>query len=153
MNLAVELTTITKELLEFLGIDTSSLEVSETEKNTYKIQIESDDAPLLIGKHGDTLMALQHLVKAMVKKKNDDEIILIMDVGNYREQYESKILLMAKQKAEKVMQEDVRETLFPMNSYHRRVVHTYIVSEFPGIETDSIGEEPNRRITLKKKGV
>lgn len=151
MNLVVELTTITKELLGFLGIETTSLEVSETEKNTYKIQIESDNAPLLIGKHGDTLMALQHLVKAMVKKKNDDEIILIMDVGNYREQYESKILLMAKQKAEKVIQEDVKETLFPMNSYHRRVVHTYIVSTFPDIETDSIGEEPNRRIVLKKR--
>lgn len=151
MSSVVELKNITTELLEFLGVEVSNLEVTETEKHTYKIQIESDQAPLLIGKHGDTLMALQHLVKAMIKKKTDEEVILIMDVGNYREQYESKILLMAKQKAEKVLEEDVRETLFPMNSYHRRIVHTYIISEFPAIETDSIGEEPNRRIVLRKK--
>lgn len=151
MSLVIELKQITEELLSHLDIEVS-IEVSEIDKNTYKIQLESDDAPLIIGKHGDTLMAIQHLIKAMIKKKSEEEIILTLDVGNYREQYESKIILMAKQKAEKVIQEDVKETLFPMNSYHRRVVHTYIVSNFPGIETDSIGEEPNRRIVLKKRG-
>lgn len=147
-----ELKEITEKLLAFLGVTDMNVEVTENDKNTYKIQIESPDAPLIIGKHGDTLMALQHITKAMFKKHDEEEeLILIMDVGKYREQYESKIIQMTDLKAKKVMTENVKETLFPMNSYHRRIVHTYISTRYPEIETGSVGEEPNRRITLKKR--
>ena len=152
-NTSSELTKITEELIQFLGIEHAEVSTVEKEQNTYAVQIHSNDAPLLIGKHGETLMALQHIAKAMVKKQlpAEEDVVLIMDVGSYRKQHEDKIIQMTDMKARKVLQEDVKETLFPMNSYHRRIVHTYIATNFPDIETGSIGEEPNRRITLKKR--
>lgn len=152
-NTSKELTKTTEELIRFLGITVPEVTTNEKEQNTYAVQIDSTDAPLLIGKHGETLMALQHITKAIVKKQlpQDEDFVLIMDVGSYRKQHEDKIIQMADTKARKVLAEDVKETLFPMNSYHRRIVHTYIATNFPDIETGSIGEEPNRRITLKKR--
>lgn len=139
------------EFMEKLGIQVSNISIMQQDQNLYVVNIDTLDAPLLIGRHGAGIRALQQMVSLIVKRKIDPEIIVRVDVGHYKETYEERLIDLANKKAAKVIAENVRETFFPLNSYHRRIVHLHIAEYFPEIETDSIGEDPNRRIVLKKK--
>lgn len=139
------------EFMEKLGIQVSNISITQQDEHVYIVNIDTLDAPLLIGRHGAGIRALQQMVSLIVKRKVDPELIVRIDVGHYKETYEERLIDLANKKAAKVIAENVRETFFPLNSYHRRIVHLHMAEYFPEIETDSIGEDPNRRIVLKKK--
>ncbi len=139
------------EFMEKLGIQVSNISIMQQDQNLFVVNIDTLDAPLLIGRHGAGIRALQQMVSLVVKRKIDPNLIVRVDVGHYKETYEERLIDLANKKAAKVIAENVRETFFPLNSYHRRIVHLHIAEYFPEIETDSIGEDPNRRILLKKK--
>lgn len=144
------LSTLTQELLEHMGIR-SEVTVTTRDNGAYDLDIQSDDAPLLIGHHGQVLASLQLMLSLISRHKTGEMLRIRVNIGNYREQLEERILELVDKKAQQVLAEDIRETLYPMNSYLRRVVHLYIVENHPGIATDSIGEEPNRRIIMMKR--
>lgn len=145
------LITLTQEILEKMGIR-SEVSVKAQDSGAYDLDIQSDDAPLLIGHHGMVLQSLQTIISLIARNKTEEMLRIRVNVGNYREQLEERILELVDKKAERVLQDNVRETLYPMNSYLRRIVHVYIVEKHPDIDTDSIGEEPNRRIIMMPKG-
>lgn len=144
------LITQTQDLLDRMGIR-SEVTVEGRENGAYDIDIQSDDAPLLIGHHGQVLSSLQLMLSLMMRNATGEMLRLRVNIGNYREQLEEKILDLVDKKVERVLMEDIRETLYPMNSYLRRVVHLYIMEKYPSIATDSIGDEPNRRIIMMKR--
>lgn len=150
-DLAQEIQVIVENILKGIGMTEITLTVTLKDNNVLHVDINTSDSALLIGYHGETLRALQFLVKAIARKSIEEEFSLSLDVEGYKEKYEEKLIEIAKAKAERVLSEDIRETLFPMNSYHRRMVHLYLAENFPDILTESIGEDPNRRIILKKK--
>lgn len=145
------LTSLAQELLDHMGIR-SEVTAIQRENGAYDLDIQSDDAPLLIGHHGQVLTSLQVLLSLIARNKTGELLRIRVNVGNYREQLEERIIELVDKKAHRVLAEDIRETLYPMNSYLRRVVHLYIVEKYPDIATDSIGDEPNRRIIMMKKG-
>lgn len=141
---------LTQDLLDQMGIRSEVTGVRH-ESGAYDLDIQSDDAPLLIGHHGQVLTSLQLMISLIARNKTGELLRLRVNIGNYREQLEERILELVDKKAQRVIAEDIRETLHPMNSYLRRIVHVHIMEKHPGIATDSIGEEPNRRIIMMKK--
>ena len=107
-----------------------------------------DDARFLIGKNGQNLQAFEHLVRSMFMKDNKDISGIAIDVNDYKRSRASYIVGMAKQAVTRVRNTQKAEVLLPMSAYERRVVHMELAA-CPDIATESTGEEPNRKITIK----
>ena len=80
--------------------------------------------------------------------KNTEELNLILDVNDYRKSRAIYLIDLAKQAVNRVRNTQKAEALLPMTSYERRVVHMELAS-CPDIATESIGEEPYRRVVIK----
>lgn len=112
--------------------------------------IEADDANYLIGQRGCNLFAIQHLAKVFLKRKEADEIPFYVDVNNYRKEKEEYLKNLAFETVEKVTRINREIVLKPMTAYERRVVHMALAND-EDVCTESIGEEPNRKIVVKPR--
>jgi spoIIIJ-associated protein len=108
-----------------------------------------DDMSLLIGRHGQTLDAIQELARMTVGRRLDERIRVIVDVGDYRKRREAQLEERAREVAERIAEQGGEEELEPMNPYERKLVHD-AVAEVPGVETSSRGVEPNRSVVIRK---
>ena len=107
-----------------------------------------DNARFLIGKNGQNLRSFEHLVRSMFLKDSKEISGISVDVNDYKRSRASYAVDLAKQAVQKVRNTQEAEVLSPMPSFERRVVHMELAS-CPDIATESIGEEPNRRIVIK----
>jgi spoIIIJ-associated protein len=110
---------------------------------------DDDDLALLIGRHGQTLEALQELTRMIVSRRLDERIRVIVDVEDYRKRREERLVAKARELAARVQRSGKEEELEPMNPYERKLVHD-AVAEVPGVESSSRGEEPNRFVVIHK---
>lgn len=108
-----------------------------------------DDMSLLIGRHGQTLDAIQELARMAVGRHLDQRIRVIVDVEDYRKRREARLEERAREVAERVASEGGEEELEPMNPYERKLVHD-AVADVSGVETSSRGVEPNRFVVIRK---
>lgn len=116
----------------------------------YEVMVESDEPALLIGKNGETLSAIEQILRLIVSKKIGGPINLSLDIAGYKNKRKLEIEKMAIMAADRAVRTKRLELLIPMNGYERRVVHLAL-AEREDIETESIGEEPNRRVMIKIK--
>lgn len=118
-----------------------------------RLSLKSDiDLSILIGREGQNLSALEHLVKVLAVKKIAAGRVLadfMLDINDYRKSQTDKLIGVAKESAKRVIDTGRAESLLPMNAFERKVVHTELAS-YERIETQSIGAEPNRRIVIKR---
>lgn len=113
--------------------------------------IRSRDAKLLIGHQGATLHALEVLTQAMVSKhfaNSEQPVRFSLDVDDYKRNREYNIKQQIKEAIQKVKMTGKPITLPPMPKYERKFVHNYVGEQFPHITTESLGEDPNRKIKL-----
>lgn len=108
---------------------------------------------MLIGKNGQNLSAFEHLVKLIVNRKisggeDQKRNVFIVDVNDYRKTKTKYVLDLARSAAQKVINSQRAEALLPMSAYERRLVHTELAA-YKELQTESIGEEPHRRIVIK----
>ena len=127
----------------------ANLEVRRRENNI-SITIFSDNNSILIGKNGKNVAALQLLIRQMVNSKLKDVVGIIIDVGNYKEKRVKSIEYLAKKLAREAYKTKTEVTMDSMNSYERRIVHE-VLSDDKYVYTESIGEEPNRKVVIKLK--
>jgi spoIIIJ-associated protein len=106
-----------------------------------------DDLALLIGRHGQTLDAIQELTRMIVGRRLDDRIRVVVDVEDYRKRREARLVEHALEAAQRVVDTGQEEELDAMTPYERKLVHD-AVSEVDGVQTDSRGEEPNRFVVI-----
>lgn len=145
------------ELLKNLGIVFRRFKVTMEENYRagapiYRIDIDTDEASTLIGYHGETIYALQHLLKTLVWKKTDSTIFIILDVDGYRKRQEESVVNLALKKVELLRKTGKSQMLPPMSPYFRRVVHlSFTKPEFDDITTESFGEGDDRAVTIKLK--
>ena len=113
---------------------------------------EEDDESMgvLIGRHGATLDALQEVVRAVVQRRSEERCLVIVDVEDYRKRRRSQLAGKARDLAKKVRRTGRPERLGPMTSYERKIVHD-AAAEVGGVETASEGEEPERRVVIRKQ--
>jgi len=141
------------ELLVKMGMDFSSIRVIEEDENEYYINIDSEQAKDLIGRHGTTLQALQTLLLTMLKRKGEMGINIILDVDGYRKQQIENVKSLAERKVNFLRNSKKPQSLAPMSPFFRRVVHTYLNAEqFADIVTESVGNGTRRKVILKLKG-
>ena len=116
------------------------------------IDIRGDDLSILIGRRAETLNALQYLLALIVSKEADRWVQVVVDVEGYRNRRENQLRQLARRMAEQAVRTGKRQILEPMSAAERRIVHLELRSHAE-VTTESVGEEPNRKVSiiLKKK--
>lgn len=137
------------ELFKKMGVD-AQCAVKEAGEKSIRIEITGKDTAVLIGRRGDTLDALQYLTGLAVNKGKDDYKKIMLDAENYREKREHTLEKLAKRLANTVSKTGKPITLEPMNPYERRILHATLQNN-PRVETISEGEEPYRRVVIRRK--
>jgi len=137
-----------KDLLSYLGIE-ADINFEESDQ-ALKVKLTNTEAPLLIGYKGENLKALQHILKLLVISDFDEDLpkTVILDIEDYRKNEEEKLKEFVRSVAEIVKKTGRPEVLSPMSSYKRRLIHM-AVKDIPGVVTESIGEDRDRRILIK----
>jgi spoIIIJ-associated protein len=103
---------------------------------------------LLIGKHGQTIDALQYLANAILARGGDeDRKPVVIDAAGYRARRKETVDALAVRSAERAVSTGSRVELDPMTSVERKLVHERL-KEYPGVETTSEGTEPNRFVVI-----
>ncbi len=114
------------------------------------VDIQGDDLSILIGRQAETLNALQYIANLIVAKEMGRPVSLILDVEGYRKRREQQLRLLARRMAEQAIATRRRQVLEPMPANERRIVHIEL-KEHPQVTTESIGEEPHRKVTIIPK--
>lgn len=135
-----------KEIIENMGLEVSFEVVTKDERTTIKMY--SNNNPIIIGKSGHTLKALENLVKQKIQNDTGIFYKINLDVSNYKEKIQKSIERLAKNTAREVAKTKIPVALDNMTSYERRIVHN-VLTDFKGVKTESEGEEPNRHVVIK----
>jgi len=135
-----------KELLEKMGLEVNF--ESKIRDGQIIIQMYSNNNPILIGKNGQTLKSLETICKQIVYNEIGTFPYLSLDVEDYKNKQLKRLERLAKNVARDVAKTKVEAKLDCMNSYERRVVHNALTN-FKGVYTESIGEEPKRCVVIK----
>jgi spoIIIJ-associated protein len=123
-----------------------TVDIDETGEEI-RATVNGDDLGLLIGKHGATIDALQHLAFRAAFRGQDDRKQVTVDAAGYRDRRESALQRMADRAAAEALRYDRPVELEPMRAPERKIVHNYL-SERTDIETHSEGDEPDRRLVV-----
>ena len=134
-----------KGLFEVLKINAEVSLVGENEK--IEINVNAQNTTKIIGKHGETIDAIQTLASAVANTGREKYVRVVVDCENYRETREATLERLAENLAQKAIRLEKKIQLEPMNPYERRIIHAKL-SEYEGVKTTSEGKEPNRYIVV-----
>jgi len=118
------------------------------------IDVQGEDAGLLIGKRGDTLRSLQFIVNTMLAQRDRDDgdvTPVIIDIEHYRQRHEQSLRELAGQMARRASSAGRPLSLEPMSAADRRIVHMEL-ADSTSVTTESTGEGANRRVIIKPVG-
>jgi spoIIIJ-associated protein len=114
------------------------------------VDIRGDDLGVLIGRRAEILNALQYIVNLIVSKQVEHWVQVVVDVEGYRARRERQLRQMARRMADQAIKTGRRQVLEPMVASDRRIVHLEL-RDHPTVITQSIGEEPARKVTIVPK--
>jgi spoIIIJ-associated protein len=146
---------LAKEMLEKL-LSLMKLSATVTEKQASEgegptvLDITGDDLGILIGRRGQTLLSLQHLVYLMVSHRLKSRIPVVIDVEGYRQRRQETLTTLALRIAESVEASGQPADLEPMPANERRVIHLAL-QDHEAVTTESVGEGESRKVTIKKR--
>lgn len=153
MNKEETIQKLTQELLDKM-VDNAAVVVEE-EDGIYHVNIKTDDdAPTVIGRHGETIRAIQKILEVMLYKAMQERVGVLINVNDYREKQIERLEYIADQAVEKVNERNSATYLRGFSSYERRVMHERIGKQHPELTSYSVGEGRDRRlvIDIKKEG-
>ncbi len=155
---ATKLTGIVQQLIQPMNV---ACEVSVREEKAGDLPVQAgkdviivavsapENARFLIGKNGQNLQALEHVVRTMfLKGVEDQNLALFVDVNDYKKSRATHVATLAKEAVLRVRNTQRAEVLIPMSSYERRIVHMELAA-VSDVTTESIGQDPQRRIVVK----
>ena len=146
---------ILETLLTHLGFEGVSVEIREGETSRLNVVGGTSDREALgslIGRKGERLSALQHLVNLMLSRRTGQWTRVLVDVEDYRGRRERQLVDLATRAAERVIETGKMLQLEPMPALERRWIHIAL-RDNAGVATQSIGEEPNRRIVVVPRNI
>ena len=123
-----------------------SMSVSEDE-DCITINLHGEDLGLLIGKHGQTLDALQYLMNLVAQRDARDRLRIVLDIEDYRKRRAETLEQLALRLADRAKRSGERVVLEPMTPHERKIIHMSLQSD-SRIETFSEGQEPFRRVVI-----
>jgi spoIIIJ-associated protein len=119
-------------------------------RHNIHVDIRGNDLSVLIGRRSETLSAFQYIASLIVGKEEQQFVQLTVDVEGYRDRREKQLIQMAKRMADQVVKSGRRQTLEPMPSAERRIIHIAL-RDHPEVKTESTGEEPYRKVMILPK--
>lgn len=143
-----------EKILAILDIEASVNEENIDESTIcYRIDCKPGDAKVLIGRQGQTLEALQFIVRQMCRAGRAEQPHFMLDVLNYRSRRRESIVEHAKEGAVAVLNGESEEfELQAMTAFERRIVHKYLQENFPELSSDSRGQGQDRHIVISYVG-
>lgn len=135
-----------KKLTKDMGIEVNF--ESKIREKTIEITMISDNNPILIGRNGQTLKALECILMQVVNKETSKHLRVVLDVEGYKEKQIKRLERLAINLAKECVRTKTDVHMDSMNAYERRIVHNKLTG-FKGVKTESIGEEPNRHLVIK----
>jgi len=141
--------TLVHNVVEALALD-ASIDVNESDEEI-SASVDGEDLGLLIGKHGATIDAVQHLAVRAAFKGQGERKSVVIDAAGYRERREVALQRAADQAVHDALKFGRAVELEPMTAQERRVVHTYL-RDRSEVQTHSEGDEPDRRLVVTPIG-
>ena len=143
---AAEVREVLERIREAIDVR-AGLEIAEDEE-TMTATFVGGELGLVIGKHGQTIDAIQYLVNAVVwRGRGDERKAVVVDAAGYRARREASLSALAQRNAEQAVSSAGSVELEPMTAVERKVVHLCL-KDFPGVATRSEGTEPNRFVVI-----
>ena len=141
---------IRKTIEEFFKKATFEVEAEVLcfEEKTLPVKIKTEEPRILIGQNGQTLAEIQHILKAILRRKIPEQFYLNIDINDYKKKKTEYLKETAISLADEVALTKKEKALTAMSAYERRIVHLEL-AERKDIVTESIGEEPERRIVIR----
>lgn len=124
--------------------------VIEKQNNQVLLNITGEKVSHLIGYKGKTIEYLQSLINSMLQKEDEENAKVFVEVNGYKKQKEEKLRKLANKMAFNVVKFRKPIKLEPMSAYERLIIHQELANR-DDVETESFGEEPRRRVVIKKK--
>lgn len=136
--------------IEFLPPKETSFSAEEKEEKIYTlpISLKTKEPQILIGEGGQTLVEIQQLLKAILKRKIKKSFFIDLDINNYKKKKIEYLKEMARSVADEVALTKKEKWLAPMPSYERRIIHLEL-AERKDVTTESVGQEPERKIVVR----
>lgn len=114
------------------------------------VEILGENTNTLIGYRGDTLNALQTILSSIANKNIEEKVRVILDISGYKEKRKKVLEELADKISKTVIKTGKRVTLEPMPAYERKIIHSRLQNN-KKVTTESIGEEPHRKIVVELK--
>ncbi len=144
-----EIKKIASELFKLLGLEVD-LKVKEEDGIVY-LNIEAPEATgLLIGRHGETLNAIQSFLAMAIKQASGEWVRVVVNIGDWRQKQEEQLVKLANQAATRATETGQPQYLYNLNATQRRIVHLAL-AENKAVETQSEGEGNERYLIVKPK--
>jgi len=141
---------IKKTVKEFFEKTTFKVEIKFLPQKdlTLPINLKMEEPQILIGEGGQTLAELQHLLKAILKRKIEENFYIDLDINDYKKKKIEYLKELARSVADEVTLTKKEKTLSPMPAYERRIIHLELASR-SDVTTESLGQEPERRVVIR----
>lgn len=134
-----------QEVLQHMGIDVVIEKMIKEDK--VLLHLHGKNLGILIGKHGQTLDALQYLTNLTTNQGQANRHFIMLDVENYRHRREETLKQLALRLANRVKKNGDRVVLEPMNGYERKIIHVTLQND-PQVRTESEGQDPYRHVVI-----
>ncbi|OPX93914.1 MAG: R3H domain protein [Syntrophorhabdus sp. PtaU1.Bin002] len=140
------------EVADLVGLS-FNIKVSKVSEKLDRLvfMVQCDNGDILIGKDGETLEALQYLLRLAIAKRYKQGLKILVDINGYREKRKKTITIMAKRMADKVRRTGRRQKTDPLNPYERRIIHT-LFKHNRNITTKSEGEGHVKKVIIFPAG-
>lgn len=145
---------VVSKLLAMMGLEAQvSAHYGATDRDDRRcinVDVRGSDLSVLIGRRSETLNAFQYIASLIIGKDTQQFVQLTVDVEGYRERREKQLIQMANRMADQVAKNGRKQTLEPMPSAERRIIHIAL-REHPAVTTESTGEGPYRKVVIYPK--
>jgi spoIIIJ-associated protein len=132
-------------------VDTRFIDpLDDQDERVVLVDIQGNDLSILIGRRNEVLNALQYITSLILGKELGHWVPLLIDVQGYRLRRERQLRQIARRMAEQTIHTGRRQSLEPMPANERRIIHLEL-RDHPQVTTESVGEEPNRKVTIVLK--
>lgn len=140
---------VTERFFKKMGLE-MEIEIQLPRDLTFPIKIRTEEARILIGEKGKTLMDIQHLLKIILKKSIKKPFYIDVDINNYKRKKIDYLKETARLVADEVSLSKEEKVLDSMSAYERRIIHMELAGR-SDVVTESIGREPERKIIIKPR--
>src|SRR3989338_5181064 len=130
---------LTQELFDKIGYNVA-VEVTQEGEGYYVHAKTDEDASLLIGRHAHMLSSFQRIVSAMLYKRMGDRVDVLLDINDYRSGQKERLRNIARNVAQRVIDEDRPARLSSFSPYERRIIHEFISENYATLSSQSEGE-------------